>query len=343
MTLKKSLGFPGLVSLPETDAHTRPPPFLRRAALLLLGLGGLLLAPAPAPPGPGSPPRGHRRRAGQRVAHPCALAVPLPGRLCHRSPPGKPPSARSAAASLPPARSQRCPPSGRGPSACPWALPLGPADRDAQWPGAPTWHLCSGSGFSWATRGRSRLWARSERLRVPTPDCCAQAMASLHACGRAPATAVGVPSAAPSMFLRLSLRRLWLPLQMSGRCLPRCLTIRRGRVRCLAPAGLPCCTPAAPPGLLSPCPGGGPLEGPPHSRSAPGARGLSPRRTTLALKPGKDGRGFRRKSHGSGSSPRSGGELRGPRSRGGGPILHPTQCARGCRAPAPGFAVGGSG
>lgn len=158
------------------------------------------------------------------------------------------------------------PPSGRGPSACPWALPLGPADRDAQWPGAPTWHLCSGSGFSWATRGRSRLWARSERLRVPTPDCCAQAMASLHASGRAPATAVGVPSAAPSMFLRLSLRRLWLPLQMSGRCLPRCLTIRRGRVRCPAPAGLPCCTPAAPPGLLSLCPGGGALEGPPPQR-----------------------------------------------------------------------------
>lgn len=263
MTLKKSLGFPGLVSLPETDAHTRPPPFLRRAALLLLGLGGLLLAPAPAPPGPGSPPRGHRRRAGQRVAHPCALAVPLPGRLCHRSPPRKPRlPGQLRPRCLPPVPSG-APPSGRGPSACPWALPLGPADRDAQWPGAPTWHLCSGSGFSWATRGRSRLWARSERLRVPTPDCCAQAMASLHASGRAPATAVGVPSAAPSMFLRLSLRRLWLPLQMSGRCLPRCLTIRRGRVRCPAPAGLPCCTPAAPPGLLSLCPGGGALEGPP--------------------------------------------------------------------------------
>lgn len=54
MTLKKSLGFPGLVSLPETDAHTRPPPFLRRAALLLLGLGGSCSPrprplPAPAP------------------------------------------------------------------------------------------------------------------------------------------------------------------------------------------------------------------------------------------------------------------------------------------------------
>lgn len=267
MTLKKSLGFPGLVSLPETDAHTRPPPFLRRAALLLLGLGGLLLAPAPAPPGPRLP------AAGTPASGWAACRTPLCS--CR-------PSAREALPPFParktPVRQVSCglaasrpfpavpPPSGRGPSACPWALPLGPADRDAQWPGAPTWHLCSGSGFSWATRGRSRLWARSERLRVPTPDCCAQAMASLHASGRAPATAVGVPSAAPSMFLRLSLRRLWLPLQMSGRCLPRCLTIRRGRVRCPAPAGLPCCTPAAPPGLLSLCPGGGALEGPPPQR-----------------------------------------------------------------------------
>lgn len=341
MTLKKSLGFPGLVSLPETDAHTRPPPFLRRAALLLLGLGGSC-SPRPQPLPAPAPRRGDTGVGLGSVSH---TPVLLPS-LC---PGGSATVPRPENPRLPGQLRPRClppvpsgaPPSGRGPSACPWALPLGPADRNAQWPGAPTWHLCSGSGFSWATRGRSRLWARSEQLRVPTPDCCAQAMASLHASGRAPATAVGVPSAAPSMFLRLSLRRLWLPLQMSGRCLPRCLTIRRGRVRCPAPAGLPCCTPAAPHGLLSLCPGGGPLEGPP--RSAPGARGLSPRRTTLALKPGKDGRGFRRKSHGSGSSPRSGGELRGPRSRGGGPILHPTQCARGCRAPAPGFAVGGSG
>lgn len=81
-------------------------------------------------------------------------------------------------------------------------------------------------------------------------------------------------------------------------------------------------TPAAPPGRLGLPPGGDPLRG--LSCSTPGAGGLSLRRMTLALKPGKDGRRFRKKSHGSSSSQRSGEDLGGPHSRGGGSILHPT-------------------
>lgn len=79
MTLKKSLGFPGLVSLPETDAHTRPPPFLCRAALLLLGLGGSC-SPRPQPLPAPAPRRGDTGVGLGSVSHtPVLLPSLCPG------------------------------------------------------------------------------------------------------------------------------------------------------------------------------------------------------------------------------------------------------------------------